>query len=98
MESIVTVLYNCARFEECKRFLQYNKGVENISKFTKIRDSDLKLLAVLFIAYIADENQSELFQQDASGVRFLISTFTKTVKTPMKRYAGWSAEELAAGK
>lgn len=97
IDSVMTVLYNCARFSECKMFMRNYGGVEAIRKFTKLNDSDIKLIAVLYIAHIADEHQSELFKQETSGIKFLIFTFVRAVKAKSKRYAGWSAEELALG-
>ncbi|CAD5115027.1 DgyrCDS4048 [Dimorphilus gyrociliatus] len=97
MEQILTVLYNCARFTECKMLLKCHNSVDILFKYTKIKNSDLKLLAVLFLANIVDENQSELFQQETSGIKYLIITFIQTIKSKSKRFGGWSAEELAQG-
>ncbi|KAI8506477.1 E3 ubiquitin-protein ligase mib1 [Branchiostoma belcheri] len=93
--SAIAVMHNCAKVPENRHFLQDVKAVDRIRPYLQVEDINLKVPAVLTLAYIVEDRNSSLIEVDDSVADYIIRTMNKALSSSDMRADGYSVMELA---
>ncbi|KAI8506483.1 E3 ubiquitin-protein ligase mib1 [Branchiostoma belcheri] len=93
--SAIVLMHNCAKVPENRHFLQDVKAVDRIRPYLQVEDLQLKVPAVLTLAYIVEDRNSSLIEVDDSVADYIIRTMNKALSSSDMRADGYSVMELA---
>ncbi|XP_019616648.1 PREDICTED: uncharacterized protein LOC109464151 [Branchiostoma belcheri] len=93
--SAIVLMHNCAKVPENRHFLQDVKAVDRIRPYLQVEDLELKVPAVLTLAYIVEDRNSSLIEVDDSVADYIIRTMNKALSSSDMRADGYSVMELA---
>eukprot|EP00058_Branchiostoma_floridae_P025257 XP_002610747.1 hypothetical protein BRAFLDRAFT_90934 [Branchiostoma floridae] len=93
--SALAVMHNCAKVPENRHFFQDIKAVDRIRPYLQVEDLNLKVPAVLTMAYLVEDRNSSLIEVDDSVADYVIRTMNKALGSSDMRADGYSVMELA---
>ncbi|XP_078609958.1 uncharacterized protein LOC144881098 isoform X2 [Branchiostoma floridae x Branchiostoma japonicum] len=93
--SALSVMHNCAKVPENRHFFQDIKAVDRIRPYLQIEDLEIKVPAVLTMAYLVEDRNSSLIEVDDSVADYVIRTMNKALSSSDMRADGYSVTELA---
>ena len=101
LEVALSVVYNLSRRPGNKVHFRGCNAVVTLLRFSKLAKSSagfaIPAVALLTLAYLIDEESNRLIMTDGSLIQFLISLLNKAIKSPERRFFGYSTVELADG-
>ncbi|KAK7115728.1 hypothetical protein V1264_001547 [Littorina saxatilis] len=94
----VTILHNSARNKQLRQYFRDISLVHLLTPFLARTDKDIKLLSLLTLSYIIDEQDNHLLLADDSDFDFLLDNVAQAWATQDHRnVSGYSLEELLQG-
>ncbi|XP_076444160.1 uncharacterized protein LOC143282413 [Babylonia areolata] len=97
-EVSITILYNCARSGQKKHFFLDIGAVQLLTRFLAREEKDIKLVTLLALSYIIDEDENHLLIAEASDFDFFLETMCTAYESEDHRESsGYSLEELLEG-
>jgi hypothetical protein len=99
LSNSINVLYNCAMHDINHKRLQEVGTVEACLSYLESPNELIQRIALLCVAYLADEKQSEIFQAKTKPIQHFIDQLRKVHKEGTTRGAdGWTELEIIKGK
>ncbi|XP_078692363.1 uncharacterized protein LOC144922444 isoform X2 [Branchiostoma floridae x Branchiostoma belcheri] len=100
--SAIAVMYNCAKVPENRQFFQGRDdsqdilmAVDRIRPYLQVEDLELKVPAVLTLAYIVEDRNISLIEVDDSVADYIIRTMNKALSSSDMGAVSYSVMELA---
>ncbi|XP_064620178.1 uncharacterized protein LOC135483318 [Lineus longissimus] len=97
LENSLNILYNCSMHDENRQRLLEVGGLEACLPYLDSHVDDNQGFAFLCVAYLANEEQSEIFKAKRDLIYRLVEFLKCAIPEPTRRYIGWAAVELAKG-
>ncbi|XP_043933463.1 uncharacterized protein LOC122806805 [Protopterus annectens] len=97
LKASLGILHNVAKVPENRSQFRQNNGVNSISLYTKNEDELLKVVSILVLGYIIDENESELIMDESGAIEILVKLLQGALAAENGRCHGYRADEIAEG-
>ncbi|XP_064640499.1 serine/arginine repetitive matrix protein 2-like [Lineus longissimus] len=94
----INVLYNCSMHDDNRKRLQEVGAVDACLNYLESSTEFVERIALLCVAYLADEKQSEIFLAKRKPIQHFIDQLKKAVTDGTERGAdGWTKLEIIKG-
>ncbi|KAK3578382.1 hypothetical protein CHS0354_025476 [Potamilus streckersoni] len=97
LKSSLSILHNIAKNPSVKHFFDESKTSEIVIPFIQSEDEMLKILAMLILAYIVDEQDNSKLIDDTGVIKCVVNWICKALEQGDHRYKGFTATELTEG-
>ncbi|KAK3578384.1 hypothetical protein CHS0354_025478 [Potamilus streckersoni] len=97
LKASLSILHNIAKNPSVKHLFEENKTSEIIMPFIKSEDEMLKILAMLTLAYIVDEEDNSTLIDDTGVIKCVVNWIDKALDQQRRRYKGFTPTELTEG-
>ncbi|XP_071098917.1 uncharacterized protein [Haliotis cracherodii] len=97
MKASMSILHNIARNPNVKGFFKENKTAEVIMPFINMNDDMLRVLAMLTLAYIVEEEDNSKLIDETGTIKNVVMWIGKALDNPKRRFKGFTPQELTQG-
>ncbi|KAG7468065.1 hypothetical protein MATL_G00138790 [Megalops atlanticus] len=92
MIRVVVVLETCWLERE-----EQNNGVQKIAYYTQVDDELLKVVSIMLLGYIIDEDESELIMDESDAIEIMVKLLQGALNSKDRRCRGYTSFEIAEG-
>ncbi|XP_041356433.1 uncharacterized protein LOC121373745 [Gigantopelta aegis] len=97
IKASMSILHNIARNPTAKTYFKENKTSEVIMPFITMNDDMLKVLAMLTLAYIVEEEDNVKLIDETGTIKNIVQWIEKALDSPKRRFKGFCPMELTQG-
>ncbi|XP_033724963.1 uncharacterized protein LOC117314961 isoform X1 [Pecten maximus] len=99
VKSSMSIIHNVARNPDVIHFFKECKTTDVMLKFLKSYEEHemLKIMAMLTLAHIVEEEENDKLMDDTGSIEGTISYIDKAIESDRRRYRGFTPQELMDG-
>ncbi|MGH0147470.1 UNVERIFIED_CONTAM: hypothetical protein FKN15_010567 [Acipenser sinensis] len=97
VKASLCILHNVAKVHENRPLLHQENAVQRVSSYTKVEDELLKVVSIMLLGYIIDEDESDLIMDESGAIENMLRLLQGALTAPNCRCRGYRSEEIAEG-
>ncbi|XP_035273869.1 uncharacterized protein LOC118227475 [Anguilla anguilla] len=97
VKASLCILHNVAKVPHNRPLLRQNNGVQKIAYYTRVEDELLKVVSIMTLGYIIDEDESELIMDESGAVEIMVKLLQGALNSKDRRCRGYTPFEIAEG-
>ncbi|MGH0132218.1 UNVERIFIED_CONTAM: hypothetical protein FKN15_021639, partial [Acipenser sinensis] len=97
VKASLCILHNVAKVHENRPLLHQENAVQRVSSYTKVEDELLKVVSIMLLGYIIDEDESDLIMDESGAIENMLRLLQGALTAPNRRCRGYRSEEIAEG-
>ncbi|KAL5019742.1 hypothetical protein ScPMuIL_002634 [Solemya velum] len=97
IKASLSILHNIAKNPDTKHLFKECKAAEVIMPFINFNDEMLKILAMLTLARIVEEEENTQLIDETGTIKCIIGWIGKALDSPRRRHRGFTPQELTEG-
>uniref|UniRef100_W5N735 TIR domain-containing protein n=1 Tax=Lepisosteus oculatus TaxID=7918 RepID=W5N735_LEPOC len=97
LKASLCTLHNLAKVPENRPLLRQDRGVGKIAYYTRVEDGLLKVVSIMLLGYIIDEDESDVLMDESGAVEIMVKILQGALDSKDQRCCGYRASEIAEG-
>ncbi|KAJ8391656.1 hypothetical protein AAFF_G00087970 [Aldrovandia affinis] len=97
VKASLCILHNVAKVPQNRPLLRQNDGVQKIAYYTRVDDELLRVVSIMLLGYIIDEDESELIMDQSGAVEIMVKLLQGALNSKDRRCRGYTPFEITEG-